>query len=67
MSFRKLAAAEGLVVHLPFLYECTSSLLKAAAPPVLIPPNHLIAKTLRIDLFADPTAGDIDLPQIFPT
>ena len=37
MSFRKLAAAEGLVVHLPFLYEYTSSLLKAAAPPVLIP------------------------------
>ncbi len=42
MPFREFASTEGLVIHVPFLYQSVSPFLKTAAAPVLIPPQDLI-------------------------
>lgn len=42
MFKRELASAEGLVIHVPFLYQSVSAFLKTATTPVLIPPQDFI-------------------------
>ena len=42
MMFGELASAEGLVIHVPFLYQSVSAFLKTATTPVLIPPQDFI-------------------------
>lgn len=42
MFKREFASAEGLVIHVPFLYQSVSAFLKAATTPVLIPPRDFI-------------------------
>jgi len=85
MTFGELASAEGLVIHVPFLYQSVSAFLKTATTPVLIPPQDFITSgqkglrtylriqigngfiiTSTVDNIAGPTAGRIDLIQIFP-
>ncbi len=63
MPLGKFTSAECLVIHIPFLYQGVSAFLKATSTPVLVPPKNAGC----IDSFAGPTAGSIDLPQIFPT
>lgn len=42
MFKREFASAEGLVIHVPFLYQSVSAFLKTATTPVLIPPQDFI-------------------------
>lgn len=42
MTFGEFASAEGLVIHVPFLYQSVSAFLKTATTPVLIPPQDFI-------------------------
>lgn len=42
MFKRELAAAKGLVIHIPFLNQGVATFLKAATAPVLIPPRDFI-------------------------
>ena len=82
MTFGKLTSAEGLVIHVPFLDQSVATLLKAATTPILIPPRDLIPSRQRlvyfrvngastiinaVDNIAGPTAGRIDLHQVFPS
>ena len=42
MFKREFASAEGLVIHVPFLYQSVLAFLKTATTPVLIPPQDFI-------------------------